>query len=846
MNSTFNNNADENPQSSEGTYDGGSEGYECEIRQEDQPCHDQLPNVESYKAMMGIHRTKPSNKKAAGMIQTKIIEKLAKRIPATEIDKTDTSRRSMDPPEQYPDDWGGLMKDPSGETFTDDYYDEEDEGQRPDLVRNHTDDNDLESYSKPDHLSSTRIHQLCWRLCLLITISVLLAALGFAVIMMTSNMNGWSEGGNSDVRTGGFVQGETQQYLKVRNYLLNIGKLPYNRTYDNYDPDSIEAVQTTSEPQPLSRRELLFNDTSPQYLAAQWLAHGDDSFMPVPTNNQKGYNQRYAMAVIYFALGGKEWFRNYNFLSAGHICTWKEEYNLQAIAEASKSGINTELATLLGVHNNDDWKSSIGSSDQTIIHGVHDCVNDAEGNFFPKALYLPHNNLNGRIPDEIGILNELELLNVEFNPLVRGKLTGHLQELKYLRHLGLQFCNHEGHIPMWIPGLSQLQFLGLGANRFDGDIPYDIGLLSNLKVLGLDNMNVHGDLGMFAALSNLETLYLENTFIHGGISSVLLELWPKLVEIDVSSCDLTGTLPADLWDGVFPSLKVLDLHGNKIEGPIPSPPPQNLMSGESWELEYLALNQNQFTGMVPEKIAAFGKLKHLDISENSLSFQLPEKLGELTNLEYLIVGNNQFVESEVPKFLIELTELRELSVGQTNLVGTIPAFLEYLSHLEILDLHNNGLFGTLPTELSSLIELRHLILKGNDLSGDFPSQQLSELSHLEVLLVEQNQFHGTADAICDSDGGIAEFVADCGANDPSGSTRHRIGSNSTIPTRDGAVGDLIGGNFPSPDQTGIITCPCCSICCNVGDTSCHNWVRQEHMDTIWKYGYKKRRYSYYL
>ena len=242
---------------------------------------------------------------------------------------------------------------------------------------------------------------------------------------------------------------------------------------------------------------------------------------------------------------------------------------------------------------------------------------------------------------------------------------------------------------MWIPGLSQLQFLGLGANRFDGDIPYDIGLLSDLKVLGLDNMNVHGDLAMFAALSNLESLYLEKTFIHGGVKSEHLDLWPKLVEIDVSSCDLTGTLPADLWDLVHPNLKVLDLHGNNLHGPIPSPP-QNAISGQPWELEYLALNRNQFTGMVPDTISHFGKLKHLDISENSLSFQLPETMAELTNLEYLIAGNNLFVEWEVPKFLIELTELRELSAGQANMVGTIPSFLQYLSHLEILDLRTSN------------------------------------------------------------------------------------------------------------------------------------------------------------
>mmetsp|Transcript_1390 Transcript_1390/g.2732 ORF Transcript_1390/g.2732 Transcript_1390/m.2732 type:complete len:454 (-) Transcript_1390:1180-2541(-) len=423
-------NTGENPQSSEGVevYDAGSAGPVSDVP------HDQLPNVESYKAMMGYRPSPSAEKKPAGMMKknNKIIKKLAKRMSATTaIDMTDTSEGSLteeeavkpyapplDPPEQYSGNWGGLMKDPSGETFVDDYCDEEEEhdGQHRNLV--HTD--------KPADLARPTPRNLFrWKLVSLITIGALLAVLAVSVIMLISNsMNSssWSkeQGGSDDsIHTGKFVRGKTKEYWAVCNYLLNIGILPYNRTYDNnnYDPDSIEAVPTTSEPQPLARRDALLNETSPQYLAAQWLAHGDHHAASssslkksvVPTINHKEYNQRYAMAVIYFALGGNEWTRNYNFMSSGHICTWKEEYNLQEVAEAAtSSGSNAELASLVDlVHHGNGWEST-GDGQTMIIHGVHDCVKDAEGNFYPKALYLPHNNLQGRIPDEIGILNDVE------------------------------------------------------------------------------------------------------------------------------------------------------------------------------------------------------------------------------------------------------------------------------------------------------------------------------------------------------------------------------------------------------------------------------------------------------
>lgn len=376
MNSRFNT-THANPQCCDRDYKEGSDGYSCENR-EDQDVHDQLPDVESYKAMVGYHhhRTSPTQK-AVGMIQTKIVQKLANRLSSSPIDLSEATEGPIDPPEQYPDDWADyLTKDISGETFADeDDYDEEvDVGRHQDRV-NSTNLYGPGLHSKPNQMPPSCTVRFCWKILSIITIAVLSAALlGFAVNMLSSHMGTTASrrGGTSiDVRTGDFLLGETEEYLAVRNYLLHVGKLPYNHKYDNYDPDGIFAVSTTSEPQPLAKQEILFNETTPQYLAAQWLAHGDASLMPIPTKNHKEFNQRYAMAVLYFALGGNEWTRSNNFMSSGHICTWKEEYSLQ--------DITIELANLVGLH---------GDDQTSMIHGVHECVKDSEGNFYPRALYL--------------------------------------------------------------------------------------------------------------------------------------------------------------------------------------------------------------------------------------------------------------------------------------------------------------------------------------------------------------------------------------------------------------------------------------------------------------------------
>jgi hypothetical protein len=69
--------------------------------------------------------------------------------------------------------------------------------------------------------------------------------------------------------------------------------------------------------------------TSPQYMAAKWIADVDDYDMEIPhdpTNVDDSYDfvQRYVMAVFYYALGGDEWQDDYGFLSSSSVCEWNE------------------------------------------------------------------------------------------------------------------------------------------------------------------------------------------------------------------------------------------------------------------------------------------------------------------------------------------------------------------------------------------------------------------------------------------------------------------------------------------------------------------------------------------
>jgi hypothetical protein len=69
--------------------------------------------------------------------------------------------------------------------------------------------------------------------------------------------------------------------------------------------------------------------TTPQYMAAKWIADQDDYGIDIPddpTNVDDSYDfvQRYVMAVFYYALGGDEWQDDYGFLSPTPVCDWNE------------------------------------------------------------------------------------------------------------------------------------------------------------------------------------------------------------------------------------------------------------------------------------------------------------------------------------------------------------------------------------------------------------------------------------------------------------------------------------------------------------------------------------------
>ncbi|CAL0320039.1 unnamed protein product [Lupinus luteus] len=105
-----------------------------------------------------------------------------------------------------------------------------------------------------------------------------------------------------------------------------------------------------------------------------------------------------------------------------------------------------------------------------------------------------------------------------------------------------------------------------------------------------------------------------------------------------------------------------------------------------------------------------------------------------------LVFKSKKLDGVLSSFIGNLTELRELSLSDNQIVDFIPPQIVNCRKLEILDLRNNHFSGEVPSELSDLVRLRVLDVSSNILSGDL--NFLKYFPNLETLNLADNLFIG--------------------------------------------------------------------------------------------------------
>ena len=205
------------------------------------------------------------------------------------------------------------------------------------------------------------------------------------------------------------------------------------------------------------------------------------------------------------------------------------------------------------------------------------------------ALRLPRNGLAGRIPPQLGYLDQLRELDLSGNRL-EGPIPAQLGDLSGLTLLNLGQNELEGPIPPRLGDLTNLSQLLLWANELDGPIPPELGRLSNLLVLGLGINALEGPIPpQLGNLANLYYLYLDGNRLEGPIPPELGNL-SRLYELILNRNRLAGSIPS--WLGSLPNLTRIGLGENWLTGSIPPEP------------MHTSLNNNMATGYTDTKRAS--------------------------------------------------------------------------------------------------------------------------------------------------------------------------------------------------------------------------------------------------
>ena len=414
---------------------------------------------------------------------------------------------------------------------------------------------------------------------------------------------------------------------------------------------------------------LLESHKGPQWDACVWLSEFDRRHLDFTTPTiHPELKERFVVAVLYFALHGRSWVYDMDWLSSAHVCEWgMTAWNVRNKESPSfRIGIDCGLCT--------DGASSSYSP------GCY----DKDASSLVKRVVLPRMGLAGTLPHELALLHDLEELRLSHNN-IGGEFPLAARNFEKLKMLDLTSNEIDGSLPLWMGDMQNLTVLLLANNTLTGTLPESIQNMSNLTQLSLSgnplsSSGATNPLLLLSKLKNLQLLLASNMGLTGNLSAsetdpLVTHLWPTLAVLDLSKNHLVGGLPDWLFSD---SLVVLDVGNNSLTGTIPN---VSKMS----TLQYFSASGNQFSGLFPLSLVTnASQLYHLDVSFNDLTGPLPTGFPP-AKLQYVDLSFNNFDAGPVPRdFVVEtsytneaMPTLKHLSLQQTNRKGSIEEMLSF-------------------------------------------------------------------------------------------------------------------------------------------------------------------------
>ncbi|XVF81457.1 hypothetical protein PTKIN_Ptkin15bG0156700 [Pterospermum kingtungense] len=365
-----------------------------------------------------------------------------------------------------------------------------------------------------------------------------------------------------------------------------------------------------------------------------------------------------------------------------------------------------DAANLSYLHANSDVKTQNFNVTTVFLYSVTLTSKGTERDYekiqdFLVAIDFSSNSFDGCIPENIGNLKALRLLNLSNNALSR-RIPPSLGNLSNLESLDLSHNDLSGEIPKELLQLTFLGFFNVSDNNLTGQIP------QGKQFATFENNSFGSNPGLCGKpLSKTCTMFQVSP---PPLSSEEDEGQEPLVEFDWKIILIGfrgGNLPSQQFQNWI-SMKVVNasnssyLHANndfqtKNFNFDASFPYSVTLTSKGMERDYekiqdflvaIDFSSNNFEGCIPQNIGNLKALRLLNLSNNALSCHIPPSLGNLSNLESLDLSHNN-LSGKIPTDLLQLTFLGFLNVSDNNLSGQIPQGKQF-------DTFESNSFGTNP------------------------------------------------------------------------------------------------------------------------------------------------------
>lgn len=147
---------------------------------------------------------------------------------------------------------------------------------------------------------------------------------------------------------------------------------------------------------------------------------------------------------------------------------------------------------------------------------------------------------------------------------------------------------------------------------------------------------------------------------------------------------------------------------------------------------------NGVTCGTPNMSEAYSRVTQLSLPNSQLLGSISADLGMIQNLQRLDLSNNS-INGSIPFSLYNVSNLRVLDLSNNMISGELSELIGGLKSLESFNLSENAMGGTIPENLTSLHNLTVVSLKSNYFSGNLPSG----LDSVQVLDLSSNLINGS-------------------------------------------------------------------------------------------------------